>query len=215
MTADLVMPTAPSLRLCFRDPIPELVAAAAALSGAVDAHASGDRRRAGELISSCNTDAIREWVDSLWGANSPYVKVRVVADAPVTVPPGQRVGARMPSSAQRRALHQRDGYCCRFCEIPVIRREVRVRMQTAYPAELPWGRKNLDQHAAFQAMWAQYDHLLPHTRGGNNDLDNLVVTCAPCNFGRMEHTLAEVGLVDPRARRPHRSSSWDGLERFE
>jgi 5-methylcytosine-specific restriction endonuclease McrA len=62
-------------------------------------------------------------------------------------------------------------------------------------------------------MWAQYDHILPHSRGGTSELSNMVVTCAPCNFGRMEFTLAEVGLADPRDRAPIRSS-WDGLERF-
>ena len=62
-------------------------------------------------------------------------------------------------------------------------------------------------------MWAQYDHLLPHSKGGNNDVNNIVVTCAPCNFGRMSYTLEEVGLIDPRTREPIRSA-WDGLERF-
>jgi 5-methylcytosine-specific restriction endonuclease McrA len=59
----------------------------------------------------------------------------------------------------------------------------------------------------------QYDHLVPHARGGGNGLDNIVITCGPCNFGRMERTLEEVGLIDPRTRAPVRSS-WDGLERY-
>jgi 5-methylcytosine-specific restriction endonuclease McrA len=62
-------------------------------------------------------------------------------------------------------------------------------------------------------MWLQYDHLVPHAKGGNNDLENVVVTCAPCNFCRMEYTLEEVGISDPRERTPI-SSSWDGLERL-
>ena len=49
-------------------------------------------------------------------------------------------------------------------------------------------------------MWAQYDHLVPHARRGTNELGNLVITCAPCNFGRMEHCLEDVGLIDPRTR---------------
>jgi len=62
-------------------------------------------------------------------------------------------------------------------------------------------------------MWVQYDHLLAHARSGTNDLKNIVITCAPCNFCRAEYTLAEVGLLDPLAREPIRST-WDGLERF-
>ncbi|MCX6971643.1 MAG: HNH endonuclease [Verrucomicrobia bacterium] len=56
-------------------------------------------------------------------------------------------------------------------------------------------------------------HLLPHARGGTNDLENIVITCAPCNYARMNHTLEEVGLIDPRTREPIKST-WDGLERF-
>ena len=87
------------------------------------------------------------------------------------------------------------------------------RSKKAYPEALTWGSKNIDQHAAFQAMWLQYDHLLPHARGGDNNLDNIVITCAPCNFGRMNWTLDEVGLIDPRTRQPARSV-WTGLEEF-
>jgi hypothetical protein len=124
-----------------------------------------------------------------------------------------RIPLRMPTPEEKRALHERDGYHCRFCSIPVIRKEIRRRMIAVYPEEAVWGRKNAEQHAALQAMWAQYDHILPHSRGGTNDLSNMVVTCAPCNFGRMEFTLEEVGLADPREREPVRSA-WDGLERF-
>lgn len=62
-------------------------------------------------------------------------------------------------------------------------------------------------------LWLQYDHLLPHARSGTNDLENVVITCAPCNYGRGGYTLEEVGLADPRLREPVRST-WDGLERF-
>jgi predicted restriction endonuclease len=93
------------------------------------------------------------------------------------------------------------------------RRVTTDRIRKAYPQELPWGKANIDQHAAFQAMWAQYDHIRPHSHGGTSDLDNIVVTCAPCNFGRMSFSLEEVGLADPRAREPV-TTAWDGLERF-
>jgi hypothetical protein len=44
-------------------------------------------------------------------------------------------------------------------------------------------------------------------------LENIVITCGPCNFGRVHYSLEEVGLIDPRTREPVRSK-WDGLERF-
>jgi 5-methylcytosine-specific restriction endonuclease McrA len=60
-------------------------------------------------------------------------------------------------------------------------------------------------------MWAQYDHVVPHARGGSNDIGNLVVTCAPCNYGRMNYTLSEAGLQDPRTHSP-RIGPWTGLQ---
>mgnify|MGYP000333137410 CR=1 FL=1 len=82
-----------------------------------------------------------------------------------------------------------------------------------YPKELEWGRKNIEQHSAFQAMWLQYDHVLPHARGGDNNVNNVVITCAPCNFGRMDYLMEEVGIADPREAEPVKST-WDGLERL-
>jgi hypothetical protein len=40
-----------------------------------------------------------------------------------------------------------------------------------------------------------------------------VVTCAPCNYARVDCTLEEAMLSDPRERQPIQSL-WDGLERF-
>lgn len=86
-------------------------------------------------------------------------------------------------------------------------------MKGAYPESLPWGGTNPEQHAAFQCMWLQFDHILPHARGGDNSVNNVVVTCAPCNYGRSSKVLCEVGLIDPRGLPVH-TTSWDGLERF-
>jgi 5-methylcytosine-specific restriction endonuclease McrA len=213
MSSNLLIGKSETFRSCFRDSIPEIADAARYLDAAVSAHLIGRSDLANELIRLADMPVIREWTESLWGSKSPYVKHRVVSDAPPSLLSEQRAKERMPTLAERSVLYRRDGYHCRFCGIPVIRKEVRDRIRKVYPDALPWGSKNVDQHAAFQAMWAQYDHLLPHARGGNNDLENIVITCAPCNFGRMNSTLEEVGLIDPRTREPVRST-WDGLERF-
>ena len=170
-----------------------------------------------ELLNRTNLSplrkALREWVESLWGKASPYVHHRIVQGAPPILPRAQRPPFRMPTGSEKRLLHERDGYRCRFCGIPVIRKEVRDRFRELYPEVMPWGKTNREQHAAFQVMWAQYDHIVPHARGGTNDLDNIVVACAPCNFGRMNYLVEEVGLADPRTRSPIQST-WDGLERL-
>ncbi len=200
-------------RPCLRLPIPEIAAAEHYLDEALSAHLSKQMERAGELITLANIPAIREWTESLWGKESPYVQYRPTVNAPYSLLPAERETLRMPTAAARKILHDRDGYRCRFCGIAVIRKEIRDRLRRLYPAALPWGKTNRTQHAAFQAMWAQYDHILPHARGGTNDLNNIIVTCAPCNYARMNYTLEEVGLADPRTREPI-SSAWEGLERL-
>ncbi len=62
-------------------------------------------------------------------------------------------------------------------------------------------------------MWAQYDHILPNARGGATTLENVFLTCAACNYGRMDYTLEEVGLLHPGSREP-RKGAWNGLEDF-
>lgn len=202
-----------ALRNCLRDPIPEIAEAARLLDQAVSAHEAGSREEAGELIRRADIPVIRDWTESLWGSRSPYVKPVPMPDLHPSLPKDQRIEVRMPTTAEKRALHERDGYHCRFCGIPLIRMEVRKKVKEHYPESLSWGSTNPTQHAAFQAMWVQYDHLLPHARGGGNSLENLLITCAPCNYGRGHHLIEEVGLADPRNRPPVRSD-WDGLERF-
>ena len=187
-------------RACLRDAIPEIAQAAQWLDEAVTAHLNGQGSLAAELIQRSDMPAIRDWTESLWGTKSPYVRLCSVPNAPPSLSKEQRIPLRMPTPAEKKALLQRDGYHCRFCGIPVIRSEVRRRIKAVYPGALPWGTTNATQHAAFQAMWVQYDHLLPHARGGNNELQNVVITCAPCNFARMNYFLDEVGLADPRTR---------------
>ena len=83
--------------------------------------------------------------------------------------------------------------------------------------ESVWGkanaRRNNEQHAAFQCMWLQFDHILPNQRGGASEAGNVLVTCAPCNFRRMERTCAEARLSDPRDRMP--AASWPGYSRWD
>ena len=161
-----------------------------------------------ELFTLANDPKVWAWTDSIWGKKSPFVRIKKQPNKA----PGERVKARMPTAIRKAELHSRDGFHCRFCGVPVIRAEIRKVLHIAYPTAVPWGRSNASQHAAFQCMWAQYDHVVPHSHGGANDLDNLVVTCAACNFGKMEYTLDELGLIDPRTIPPIQSS-WDGLER--
>jgi 5-methylcytosine-specific restriction endonuclease McrA len=206
-------------RRCMREPIPAIFEVAALLGQAADAHLAGDAALAEALIKAADLPEVRAWTNSLWGGakdnpdQASFHRRRVVADGPPHVPKADRIPARMPNAAQQAVLIARDGRNCAFCGIPLIRAEVRRAFTRAYPDAAYWGRTTSTCHAAFQCLWLQFDHVLPHSRGGDNSLENFILTCAGCNYGRMSSTLAEVGLLDPRDRVIERTS-WDGLERI-
>jgi 5-methylcytosine-specific restriction endonuclease McrA len=192
----------------FREPIPEIYDVARYLDAAVSAHLSGQIKIAEELFTLANNKEVWNWVESIWGKNSPYVNV---TKKPLqhTQPKAKN---RMPDAYMKGELRKRDGYHCRFCGIPVIRSEVRKLLRNIYPNAIPWEGTTATQHAGFQCLWLQYDHVVPHSAGGENTLENLVITCSGCNFGKMNYTLDELGLLDPRDFPPIQSG-WDALER--
>ena len=130
---------------------------------------------------------------------------------------GAEDGTRSAASSDARlkaAVLARDGYRCRYCGIPVIDASIRKIARELYPHAVPWkDNDEREQHAAFQCFWLQYDHVVPHSHGGSSSEDNIVVTCALCNYGKDGYTLRQLGISDPRLRPPE-PVSWDGLERL-
>ena len=58
----------------------------------------------------------------------------------------------------KRLLLERDGYRRRFLRNSRIRSEIRKRLMTLYSDVMTWSKVNNEEcHAAFLAMWAQYD----------------------------------------------------------
>lgn len=196
------------LKRMLREPIQEIFDVARYLDAAVSAHMQGNSDVAKQLFVLANHSRVREWTESIWGKNSPYVQVRKIERGEVK----EKLPVRMPNADQKRKLLHRDGHHCRFCGIPVIRSEIRKYLHSIYPEQIPWGRSNITQHAGFQCLWLQYDHVIPHWHGGSNDLGNVVITCSACNYGKMQYSLEEIGLYDPRDFEPVKST-WDGLER--
>ena len=191
-------------RRCMRGPIQAIFDVAELLDRAADAHLRQDNKTAEQLLLAADLPEVREWVESLWGGKQKnpdqwrYHRYRAIPGLGVPTP---KVKDRMPGKEDLLKIIARDGYNCRFCGIPVIPPDVRNALSDAYPEAELWGSRNSDQHAAFQCLWLQFDHIVPHCRGGENAPDNVVITCAPCNYGRGYWLLEEVGLIDP-ARAP-------------
>ena len=206
-------------RRCLREPIREHWEVVGLLEGAAEAHLAGDRGRADRLLREADKPAVRAWTESLWGSAKAnpdqwrYLRLRDVASLPDYLPKQGRVARRQPSIAEKAAIFAHYGNHCVFCGLPLIRSAVRMAFHRLYPDAVPWGAGNLSEHAAFQGLWCQFDHVVPHCRGGDNSLYNVVVTCAGCNYGRGDRMLEEVGVIDPRPMHV-RKPGWDGLERI-
>jgi 5-methylcytosine-specific restriction endonuclease McrA len=204
---------AKALRQCLREPISEIELAAQRLNDAVSAHLQGEHDVAEALLRLADDKIVGEWLDSVWGKTSEFNRRSRVLDCPPVLPSGQRLQPRSPTAETKRLIHERDGRYCRYCKIPVVRAEVRRAIRKQHPGAVQWEGTNATQHAAFQCMWAQYDHVIPHARGGCSNLENVYLTCAACNYGRMHYLLEEQDLMHPGLHAPRRGD-WDGLERF-
>lgn len=208
-------PVSSEPRRYFREPIQEIFDVAGLLDQAVTAHLAGDHRDAARLIVEADMQEVRDWTDSIWSKENHNIhRRRRVGKARPRVCKCERDLDNTPSNKQKQALVDRDGYHCLFCGIPLIRAEIRDAIRKRYPNELKWGRKKLSQHAGFQCLLMQFDHVIPHSRGGPTDLGNLIVTCNACNYGRSDSMLKEVGLLDPRLQ-PKEKSTWDGYETWD
>jgi hypothetical protein len=193
-----------------------LFEAAFLLDRGVGAHLAGETELASKCFGAADTKRVRDYIESMWGARAlwpeqqHYLKKRAVEELPSETP--EQRGLKV-STIMKREVVDRDGFLCRYCHLPVVPARVRQELSKLYPETVPWGLTNPSQHSAFQTLWLQFDHVVPLARGGANATENVVVSCAACNFMKWNYTLAEIGLEDPRDRVVV-TSCWDGLTRL-
>jgi len=227
-------------RYSIKEPIPEIKDASDRLSEAADAYLAGVYDRAEELFRETNESAdarkIWHWLNPDWGPNQNDLDRNVRNWHPKEdthwVPKALRDGLKsMIPDKVKNAVLTRDGYRCRYCGMLVISAYIRKLIRcldedgeilkveegifaVGESPAVPWIHNDVvNEHAALQCMWLQYDHVVPWSHGGRSDEKNVVVSCALCNFGKAEFTLAQLEIADPRDRDPV-PCEWDGLERL-
>jgi hypothetical protein len=202
------------MRTSIKQPLSEVYAAIRALEAAVDAHLACDKELAAAKFKQANCPITWHWLNDSWsGVIKNVVTMKPVGDTQV-IPKAQRDPDRKIASSIRQAVLARDGYRCRYCGLPVVHADIRKIARQLYPVEVPWNsRISSEMHSAFQVTWLQFDHVEPHSHGGRSSTDNVVISCALCNFGKDRFTLRQLDIEDPRSRSPI-MSDFDGLERF-
>ncbi len=89
-----------------------------------------------------------------------------------------------------------DSYKCVYCDWPVFPKVTfKALSQYLNSATFSFGRTNEDRPGIYLTFCATLDHLVPYARGGRTDETNLVTSCWPCNYGKAEYSLEEIGLT--------------------
>lgn len=193
------------------EPAPEFAVAAHYLERAADAMLAGGMGvAAATLVLADIPQLMVHTIQVVGPINMPVHRNRTL---PRVLPKELRTPGRMPPAKAQDAIFERDKWCCRFCGVRVICKKARSVFTRAFPAEAHWGGKEYAQHTALYALESSVDHVVPHSRGGNNDESNLVTSCYCCQRGRGQWTLEEVELLDPREFAVT-DTGWDGLARL-
>lgn len=203
------------MRRCLKEPIPEIFSVWEVLSAAVDAHLEGNYSQADDLFRQADSPEVWNWLNPAWTKVHDNVVWRKPAGDTQIVPKEIRDPDRKIAPSIRSAVLRRDGYRCRYCGIPVVHADIRKIAAKLYPDSVPWdARDPAKQHSGFQCLWLQFEHVEPHSHGGRSTEDNVVISCALCNFGKDKFTLRQLDLLDPRLRPPE-PLHYDGLERLK
>lgn len=198
----------------IKAPIPEIEVMCRNLGLAVDAHLAGRPAEADAYFRAADCPEVWGWVNPAWSRAELNVRVKKPEGDTRPVALALRDPLRHPDPVIRAEVLKRDGHRCRYCGIPVVSADIRKLAHRLYPDAVRWGGNDpATQHAGFQCLWLQYDHVVPHSHGGRSTADNIVVCCALCNFGKDRFTLMQLDVDDPRLRLPL-PVDWDGLERF-
>uniref|UniRef100_UPI0040572459 HNH endonuclease n=1 Tax=Candidatus Electrothrix sp. TaxID=2170559 RepID=UPI0040572459 len=200
------------MRRCLLKPIAAIDTAANYLDSAADAILAGDKHLASKLISKADIPEIMEYAVRLVGKMS--IEVHRQIKKPKSLPKSMRHPTRMPSQKIQNEIFASDGWKCRFCGSKVISRRARNVIVKLFPNETHWDTKEFEKHSALYAMSSSLDHVIPHSRGGKNELSNFVTACYCCQFGRGQWTIEESELYDPRNYKPC-IDEWDGLKRLD
>src|SRR6266511_2369224 len=175
---------------------------------AVRAAADGDITRARVELSQVESGSMRDWfIEHAQVAGG----CRFAALGRPRLPPCDLEIDKLkyPTDAVVTSIVEADAYRCRYCQRPVIEKQVlKLFQEVVGGSAFPMGKTNLGMHGAVLGYRAVVDHVVPRARGGPTDRTNLVTACYPCNYGKAHYTLEQLRLCAPR---PVAGDTWDGF----
>ena len=168
---------------------------------------AGKLYEAESVLTNLDSDQLRQQFYATW---KEYDQLNALALRPLKdYPKIKKVDKRMPSAAVVHEVYERDFWTCRWCSTPIIADKPIKAMHKQFPATFYKGTTNDSMHGLMLSSRVSLDHVLPHSFGGTNGIENLVTSCWPCQFGRGNDLIERLGLSDPREREPI-PTDWDG-----
>lgn len=103
----------------------------------------------------------------------------------VSRPGSDAIGARrrVVNETLRAQVFVRDGFRCTYCGGRAVPRSILVAVHDLFPEQVPYDVHYTrgKMHPVFWALAPEADHVLAHSRGGANELNNLTTLHAACN----------------------------------
>lgn len=170
----------------------------------------GNRDGALRALSTIRDAELRDWLVE-HGQMSGMHRVRILKlYAPGGFPEKERDRERRPTKFEQ-DVFARDGYRCRYCGIRIVSKKVLAAFERALRSDhFSLGPANDSAHGIVNIFKPAADHVVPWALGGRTNLENLVTSCGPCNYGKYNYTVEQMGVSDPRLRAPL-VDDWDGL----
>lgn len=177
---------------------------------AVEKLLSGQREESIALLCTLRNREMKEWCIEHGQVSGRFRKRGLNSPDESPIPETSRDPTKSPKKYQN-AVFLRDGYRCRYCGSRLIAQDAIKSFASALDSEVfVKGRKASENHGIVHAAWPVADHIIPWNLGGRTTLDNLVSSCGPCNYGKYNWTIQQMGIQNPLSGDPI-SDDWDGL----
>jgi len=171
---------------------------------------SGNREECISIINQINSQKVQDWYINHGQMSGCHRAMALGITPPPVLDESKRDPLRVPKKYEKEVF-ERDGYRCRYCGIRLISNEFLKRFIKALDSPaFRKGPTNRDTHGIIHICNPVADHVFPWNMGGKTLPENLVASCATCNYGKAGYTIEQLGISDPFSRQPL-INGWDGL----
>jgi len=171
---------------------------------------SGKRGKCIDMLSTIRDAEFTNWYIEHGQMSGKHRKNLLGIKKPELLKENLRDPLRAPKKFQNEVF-ARDNYHCRYCGSRLISQKfIKLFIQALDSDIFKRGKTNLTTHGIIHATWPVADHVIPWNIGGKTNPDNLVSSCATCNYGKDGYTCEQLGILNP-FEQPPVADDWDGL----